>query len=641
MSSSVLVLEGLSMADSAKGSMMRGFRFNLLTWSPEGTRNALLITRSCVNILPICLPPGLFKQSLSEAVRPAELPGPQLITTEWGTQAGCTNDTMASPLQRCWAGVYRAQDVAMAAAELDAASNPVPVGYNIQMLDTSWPCVKVLDEECVRSLGPLGCMLVTMNRDGAATPPPPPDDRALPAESPHASAGQGRDLFPILAGCIVGGTAFLVLAGVAAALAVRRSRRRSSRGQADPSAQQSIPSPAETVPPSSLGKDQGSCQGCSQEPAMHQTHGESASSNDSLHVMQEDPPPPLQALLESYGPVISHMTPLHDELDVNVQVLEADQSSSAAQSGPQTTSIPSGALSSQAQRSCDEATDNVLRLTGRVLGRGASGRVLEGEFRGHRVAAKQLELSVEDWGFGADAFSQELLVLGRCNHPNIVKVLAASALCTARPVIVLELMETSLDKVLYGSPDVVLPMATVLHIARQVAQGLSYLHPTILHRDLKPANVLLSDSHSENPIVKLSDFGLSRLRESALVTTRPAAGTPPYTAPECFDVLHPAITHRADCYSFGVLLWEMLAGAQPWAGMTGVQIAYGVAFQQRRLMVPAHGSPGGGDMDRWPPRLCALLKGCWEAESLRRPAAADMVKVLLLAQQDLKRGRTS
>ncbi|KAG2494625.1 hypothetical protein HYH03_007144 [Edaphochlamys debaryana] len=286
-----------------------------------------------------------------------------------------------------------------------------------------------------------------------------------------------------------------------------------------------------------------------------------------------------------------------------------------------------------------EEADPVVRLTGVILGKGGFGRVYQGTFRGSLVAVKQLLDTLADAPVGSpdqlrESFCQELEVLGRCDHPNIVKVLAASVMGTTRPVMVLELMETSLDKVLYGFPGVVLPLATVLHIGREVAQGLSYLHPTVLHRDLKPANVLMNVSHGGRPVVKISDFGLSRLRTTILITEQPEAGTPAYMAPECYEVERIGISYHVDCYSFGVLLWEMLAGAHPWAGLSAVQIAHKTVLLGQRLETPPMSAPGG-HASRWPPRLQRLLAQCWEADPLRRPAAADIVKTLALVEQEL------
>ncbi|PNH11634.1 putative serine/threonine-protein kinase [Tetrabaena socialis] len=245
---------------------------------------------------------------------------------------------------------------------------------------------------------------------------------------------------------------------------------------------------------------------------------------------------------------------------------------------------------------------DLVKLLPVVLGKGAFGRVYVGMYRGQRVAVKQV-LDLHDDSGSQDSFAQELEVLGRCRHPNIVRVLAA-CLAPPRPCLVMELMDTSLDKLLYSKPEP-LPMELVLCIAIQVACGLEYLHPT----NLKPANVLVNAPWGERPVVKLSDFGLSRLRSTALVTNSPEAGT--------------------------VLLWEMLAGKRPWEGLGIAPIACQVTFMGRRLPVPPTGVLCS-QMSRWPLQLCQLVDECWDSDPERRPAAAELAKRLMLVQQKLK-----
>ncbi|KXZ50527.1 hypothetical protein GPECTOR_16g702 [Gonium pectorale] len=171
----------------------------------------------------------------------------------------------------------------------------------------------------------------------------------------------------------------------------------------------------------------------------------------------------------------------------------------------------------------------------------------------------------------------------------------------------------------------------VLHISLQVARALAYLHPTVLHRDLKPANVLIANANGDLPIAKLGDFGLSRLASTVLVTRNPEVGTVPYMAPEIFDPSNHEVTDRADMYALGVILWEMLSGCRPWAGNGFVQIAYTVTALRRRL--PMDAIPP----ERRLPKLEALIHECWDADPARRPAAAEAVKVLALAQEAMSR----
>ncbi|KAG2433366.1 hypothetical protein HXX76_008427 [Chlamydomonas incerta] len=293
--------------------------------------------------------------------------------------------------------------------------------------------------------------------------------------------------------------------------------------------------------------------------------------------------------------------------------------------------------------STEKAGADVVQLLPIVLGKGSFGRVLEGRYRGQRVAVKQLHhelvgqlLSPSQAAAHADdlyeSFMQEVDVLGRCDHPNIARLYAA-CLTPPKLALVMELADTSLDKLLFreyaGS---LMPLGKVLHIATQIAQGLCYLHPTIVHRDLKPANVLINNPSSDTPVVKLTDFGLARMRTATKSTCTPEAGTAAFTAPECFDVENSIVTHRADIYSFGVVLWTMLTGLEPWPGRNIVTIAFTLVMRKERLPI------GNLSQDRCPLKLRRLLLQCWDADPLRRPAAADLVKELtLISEQEAKR----
>ncbi|KAG2490286.1 hypothetical protein HYH03_011238 [Edaphochlamys debaryana] len=294
-------------------------------------------------------------------------------------------------------------------------------------------------------------------------------------------------------------------------------------------------------------------------------------------------------------------------------------------------------LAAEEAAEVEDESSMFVQLRPVVLGKGGFGRVQEGVYRGQVVAVKQLadgllEAAVGDTCERAASLLQELEVLARCRHPNIVTLLGASL--GPRPFMVLERMEISLERLLYGEGPSreLLPLPLVIHIGGEIAAGLEYLlglHPYVLHRDLKPGNVLINDPWGPTPVVKISDFGLSRLRETILLTAHPGAGTAAYMAPED----QPAISYKADMYSFGVLMWEMPAGVQPWEGLGHLNIALAVAFGGLRLPMPSRppaaescggggSSPGGGSCaPRWPPRLVRLLAEAFDADPLRRLAA--------------------
>ncbi|KAG2441456.1 hypothetical protein HXX76_003078 [Chlamydomonas incerta] len=307
---------------------------------------------------------------------------------------------------------------------------------------------------------------------------------------------------------------------------------------------------------------------------------------------------------------------------------------SAANRNPPTSPTPSTASS------CNAAAD-ALELLPVVRGRGAFGRVVEGIYRGERVAVKMLLGPGDGAATGAqglqDALRQEVEVLGRCSHPNVVKLLAA-CLDPRQPCLVMELCDTSLEALIFkrGGPGAgpapapaQMPLATVLTIAIDICNALSYLHPTIIHRDLKPANVLINGAGSGAPVAKLTDFGLSRLRAMTLPTMDPEAGTAAYMAPECFDVTNRFVTHHADLYSLGVIIWAMLTGAEPWSAYSVVVVAFRVCAKGERL--PLACLPDA----RCPVKLKKLIIDLWDADPRRRPAAEEVAKELILMRKQL------
>ncbi|GIL78239.1 hypothetical protein Vretifemale_7666 [Volvox reticuliferus] len=279
--------------------------------------------------------------------------------------------------------------------------------------------------------------------------------------------------------------------------------------------------------------------------------------------------------------------------------------------------------------------DGIVGLLPVVLGKGAFGRVVEGMYKGRRVAVK-LMASEEPWAdVSANTFTRtfahEVEVLSRCAHPNVVQLLAARV-TPPRLCLVMELMDTSLARLIHHNTDESeMPLPKVLHIGICIANALAYLHPTIVHRDLKPANVLINNPQSDKPIAKLTDFGLSRLRITVGSTEHPDAGTPPYMAPECFDVSNRRITHQADIYSLGVLLWEMLARTRPWKDMGPAAVGFMVTYKGVRLPLDCLSG------SRCPHKLARLLVACWDADPARRPAAAEVAKELTLVLQNVER----
>ncbi len=213
----------------------------------------------------------------------------------------------------------------------------------------------------------------------------------------------------------------------------------------------------------------------------------------------------------------------------------------------------------------DVAAARGYRVLGEI-GRGGMGRVLlaeraDGRFT-RRVALKVLDAAGADPAW-RQRFEAERALLGRLVHPGIVRLLDAGEAEDGSPYLVMEYVEgETLDRfIARRTPD----LATRLVLFRRIAEAVSYAHRMLVaHRDLKPANVLVDAEGRPH----LLDFGIARgLGEAAATATGTRALTPRYAAPE--QVAGQPTSAAVDIYQLGLLLYELLAGAPPFAHHTG------------------------------------------------------------------------
>jgi len=257
---------------------------------------------------------------------------------------------------------------------------------------------------------------------------------------------------------------------------------------------------------------------------------------------------------------------------------------------------------------------------------GGTAVVYRGKYVGTDVAVKVLKMGLADRAM--DRFSKEISVMSKLHHPNVVLLMGA-CLDPENLWIVMEMMEGgSCWSRLGGRGQSPLPnLRTRCLWAIDTCKGMSYLHREdnqILHMDLKSANILLDSSGR----VKVADFGLAEVK---LMQAKPMAigeegsgkdapmvieGSIPWMAPECFR--NESYTEKADIYSFGVILWELLTGQPPWKSMSPWAITFQVGLKGRRLEIP-NSAPG---------TMRKLMEQCFLDEPTARPAFRDMLKDL-------------
>jgi eukaryotic-like serine/threonine-protein kinase len=227
-------------------------------------------------------------------------------------------------------------------------------------------------------------------------------------------------------------------------------------------------------------------------------------------------------------------------------------------------------------------------------------------------------------GFGRDAgerarFHDEARTLARLSHPNIVAVFD-SGTENGVAYVVMELVEgrSAVQRLAYG----VMPVAEAATVMAQVCDALAAAHAAgVVHRDIKPGNILFGPGRT----VKVCDFGIARLLDStALTSSHIIVGTSSYMSPE--HVAGGPLDGRADLYSVGCVLFQMLTGTAPFVGEDPFKIAYQQlhnhppTVRSRRPDIPE-------DLDGLVARLLAK-------DPAQRPATAAGVRAELLRWSD-------
>ena len=220
-------------------------------------------------------------------------------------------------------------------------------------------------------------------------------------------------------------------------------------------------------------------------------------------------------------------------------------------------------------------------------------------------------------------FRREARAMSLLNHRNIVKVMDFG-FHHESPYIVMELLNGQpLSEWLYRQK--VLPSLQVVDgIMRDLFSAFEAAHNVgVIHRDLKPDNIYLSIESDGQQVVKVLDFGLARIegsaaRDSIVSSVDLVSGTPEYMSPEqCRSIL---VTPRADIYSMGCLLTELLQGFPPFDGSSHVDIMTKQMFVAPPSLLRAEGS------EMVPPLLEKLRRDLLAKNPLRRPPSVAEVR---------------
>ncbi|CAI9100951.1 OLC1v1038144C1 [Oldenlandia corymbosa var. corymbosa] len=260
----------------------------------------------------------------------------------------------------------------------------------------------------------------------------------------------------------------------------------------------------------------------------------------------------------------------------------------------------------------------------RELGSGTFGTVYYGKWRGTDVAIKR----INDRCFAGkpseelrmkDDFWNEANILADLHHPNVVAFYGVvldgpdGSFATVTEYMVNGSLRTALQK-----SERNLDKRKRILIAMDVAFGMEYLHgKKIVHFDLKSDNLLVNLRDPHRPICKVGDLGLSKVKCQTLISGG-VRGTLPWMAPELLNGSSNLVSDKVDVYSFGIVMWELLTGEEPYADLHYGAIIGGIVSNTLRPPVPETCDPD------WK----SLMERCWAAEPSERPSFSEIANEL-------------
>ncbi|WOL00195.1 serine/threonine-protein kinase STY46-like [Canna indica] len=209
-------------------------------------------------------------------------------------------------------------------------------------------------------------------------------------------------------------------------------------------------------------------------------------------------------------------------------------------------------------------------------------------------------------------FAQEVFIMRKIRHKNVVQFIGA---CTKPPslCIVTEFMSKGSAYDFLHKRRHTFKLPALVRAATDISKGMNYLHNNnIIHRDLKSSNLLMD----ENEVVKVADFGVARVKSQTGGVMTAETGTYRWMAPEVIE--HRPYDHKADVFSFGLVLWELLTSKLPYEGLTPLQAALGVVQKKLRPKIPEETHPS----------LAELIKKCWQQNPAQRPDFSLILQIL-------------
>ncbi|AQK67922.1 serine/threonine-protein kinase STY46 isoform 1 [Zea mays] len=262
--------------------------------------------------------------------------------------------------------------------------------------------------------------------------------------------------------------------------------------------------------------------------------------------------------------------------------------------------------------------DLKLLKFGSKVASGSNGDLYRGTYCNQDVAIKVVRPERISADMYRD-FAQEVYIMRKVRHKNVVQFIGA---CTRQPTlyIVTDFMPGGSVYDYLHKNNNAFKLPEILKVATDITKGMNYLHQNnIIHRDLKTANLLMD----ENKVVKVADFGVARVKDQSGVMTA-ETGTYRWMAPEVIE--HKPYDHKADVFSFAIVLWELLTGKIPYEYLTPLQAAIGVVQKGIRPTIPKDTHP----------KLIELLQKCWHRDPAERPDFSEILEILQKLSKEVR-----
>ncbi|CDO99392.1 unnamed protein product [Coffea canephora] len=248
----------------------------------------------------------------------------------------------------------------------------------------------------------------------------------------------------------------------------------------------------------------------------------------------------------------------------------------------------------------------------KLLGSGRYGIVYHGKWMGTDVAIKIFDKSrvTKDYlDRLTKTFWREAQILSKLCHPLVVAFygVVLDGPEGALAYVTEYMLDGSLSALLEKGE---LDRRTKLMLLLNVASGMEYLHSQgVVHFDLKGPNLLVNLGDPQRPVCKVADFGLSKIKQNALVSGR-KRGPLRQMAPELLNGRRNKVSDKVDVYSFGITMWETETEEVPYGDLSLDAIKSGVVYFNLRPAIPEYCDP----------ELRKLMEECWSPDPAARPS---------------------